>query len=140
LRERNLLFKVKPLPEFLSGTEKFTLTASDIKSGLKSLKATLYQKGREVVVFEKNFPSGGLFFRKGLHNFESGLSIDLKEFKLDQGGIDLQVHIWDCSKRNAGEGNRSIFQHRMVVGTVPPSIRPVSSLHYVNVGGAGLVV
>ena len=132
--------EVEPLPEFLSGPEKFTVTASDMKSGLRSLKVIINQKGREVVVFEKNFPGEGLFFRKGLRNFDSVFSINPEELKLAQGAIDLQVHIRDYSKRNAGEGNLSVLQHKMVVDTVPPLIRPVSRLHYVNVGGAGLVV
>ena len=90
--------EVEPLPEFLSGPEKFTVTASDMKSGLRSLKVTINQKGREVVVFEKNFPGEGLFFRKGLRNFDSVFSINPEELKLAQGAIDLQVHIWDYSK------------------------------------------
>jgi len=132
--------EIKPLPEFLSGLEKFTVTASDMKSGLRSLKITVNQQEREVVVFEKYFPDEGLFFRKGLNRFDSAFSINPEELKLNQGAIELQVHIRDCSKRNAGEGNLSKFQHKMVVDTVPPSISPLSRLHYVNVGGAGLVV
>jgi len=132
--------EVEPLPEFLSGPEKFTITASDMKRGLRSVKVTISQKGREVVVFEKKFPSEGLFFRKGLHNFDSVFSINPEELKLVQGAVDLQVNIWDYSKRNAGEGNLSVLEHKMVVDTVPPMIRPLSRFHYVNVGGAGLVV
>ena len=131
---------VEPLPEFLSGIEKFAITASDMKSGLRLLKVTLNQKGREVVVFEERFPGEGVFFREGLKRFDTDFSINPLELKLAQGSLDLQVSVWDYSKRNAGEGNLSVFQHKMVVDTIPPSIRAVSKQNYVNVGGTGLVI
>jgi hypothetical protein len=84
---------IAPLPEFLSGPEKFNLVAGDMKSGLRSLKVAIKQKGLEVVVFEKNFPREGLFFRKGLRNFKSDLSINPKELKLAEGAADLQVQL-----------------------------------------------
>jgi murein DD-endopeptidase MepM/ murein hydrolase activator NlpD/transcriptional regulator with XRE-family HTH domain len=132
--------KVEPLPEFLTGTKKFALTASDMKRGLRLLKVTLNQKGRELVLFEEKFPSEGLFFREGLKRFDRGFSINPQELKLAQGSVDLKVRVWDYSKRNAGEGNLSIFQHKMVVDTIPPSIRAVTRMNYVNVGGTGLVL
>ena len=132
--------KVEPLPEFLSGTKKFTLNASDLKRGLRLLKVTLNQKGREVIVFEERFPAEGLFFRKGLHAFDTEFSINTPELKLAQGSVDLQVSVWDYSKRNAGQGNLSVVQHKMVIDTIPPSIRAISRMHYVNVGGTGLAV
>jgi murein DD-endopeptidase MepM/ murein hydrolase activator NlpD len=132
--------KLEPLPGFLSGTKKFTLATSDMKSGLRLLKVTLNQKGREVVIFEERFPGEGLFFREGLKRFDTEFSINPPELKLAQGSVDLQVSVWDYSKRNAGEGNLSVIQHKMVVDTIPPSIRAISRMHYVNVGGTGLVV
>ena len=132
--------KVEPLPEFLSGIEKFAITASDMKRGLRLLKVTLSQKGREVVVFEKRFPGEGVFFREGLKSFDTDFSINPLELKLAQASLDFQVSVWDYSKRNAGEGNLSVFQHKMVVDTIPPSIRAVSKMNYVNTGGTGLVL
>jgi murein DD-endopeptidase MepM/ murein hydrolase activator NlpD len=134
------ILEIEPLPEFLTGSERFSVTASDMKSGLRSVRVTINQKGREVVVFEKKFPSEGLLVQKGLHHFDSVFSIGPKELKLVQGALELQVRIRDYSRRNSGEGNLAEVQHKMVVDTVPPMIRPVSRLNYVNVGGAGLIV
>ena len=130
--------EIHPLPEFLTGPREFIVSASDTNRGLRSIKVTIKQKDREVVVFQKEFPGEGLFFRKGLRNFDTVFSINPKE--LAQGAIDLEVRIRDYSKRNAGEGNLSELQHKMVVDTVPPMIRPVSRLNYVKIGGAGLVL
>ncbi len=59
---------------------------------------------------------------------------------LAQGRVDLTVSAWDYSRRKGGDGNLSLFEHKMVVDTIPPAIRTISRLHYVNMGGSGLVI
>ena len=132
--------KAEPLSEFLSGAQEVTLTATDMKSGLRLLRVTVNQRGREMIVFEKGFPGEGLLAREGLHTFDAEFSMNPAELKLAQGSLELQVRAWDHSRRNAGEGNLTVLRHTMVVDTIPPSIRAISRLHYPKVGGAGLVV
>ncbi len=131
---------LQPLPQFLSGNTKFTLTVSDMKRGLKTLKVAMSQGGREIDILEKKFPFKGLLNREGLHVFDTEFSIDLSELNLAQGRVDLLVRVWDYSRRRGGDGNLSLLQHKIVVDTIPPAIRAMNRLHYVNVGGTGLVV
>lgn len=131
---------VEPLPEFLSAGQKFRLTAGDLKRGLKTVKVSLNQEGREVSVFEERFPFTGFFNREGVHEFNREFSIDPSQLNLAQGRVDLQVRIRDYSRRNGGDGNLSLVEHKMTVDTIPPAIRAISSMHYVNVGGTGFAV
>jgi murein DD-endopeptidase MepM/ murein hydrolase activator NlpD len=131
---------LQPLPQFISGSQTFTLSIMDMRRGLKSLKISVYQEGREIDIFEKRFQFKGLFNSKGFRRFETEFSVDPLNLNLAQGRVDLQVRVWDYSRRGGGDGNLSLFQHKMVVDTIPPAIRAISRLHYVNVGGAGLVV
>jgi len=131
---------IHPLPQFLSGNEKFTLTISDMERGLKALKIAVNQGGREIEILEKKFPFKGLLNSDGLHVFDTSFSIDLSKIKLAQGRVDLLVRVWDYSRRRGGDGNLSLLRHKMVVDTIPPAIRAISRLNYFNVGGTGLVV
>lgn len=131
---------VEPLPEFLSGSKKFSLTARDLKRGLKVIKVSANQEGREISVLEKKFPFAGLFNREGIHKFNTEFSIDPAKLNLAQGRVDLQVRVWDYSRRRGGDGNLSLVEHKMMVDTIPPAIRAISRMHYVNIGGTGLVV
>jgi hypothetical protein len=131
---------LKPLPEFLTGPQKFTLAISDMKRGLRELSVSVNQEGREIKVFEQRFPFKGLLNRDGAHNFETEFSVDPSKLNLTQGRVDLLVRVWDYSRRRGGDGNLSLVQHKMVVDTVPPAVRAVSRLHYINLGGAGLIV
>lgn len=131
---------IDPLPEFLAGSQDFKLTVSDMKRGLKNLKVMVTQEGREVIILENDFPFSGLFNCDGIHKYETIFSVDPAELNLAQGRADLIVQVWDYSRRRGGDGNLSLLQHKMVVDTVPPSIRAVSRQNYFNIGGTGLVV
>jgi len=131
---------LRPLPEFLSGKQEFGLNVSDMKRGLRVLEVTVKQEGRTLRVLEKTFPYKGFLNCDGIHNFDSRFSIDPHALNLAQGRIDLEVSVRDYSRRSGGDGNFALTQHKMVVDTIPPAIRALSRMHYVNVGGAGLVI
>lgn len=131
---------LKPLPEFLSADQKFTITATDADRGLRRVQATITQEGREVTVLDEKFPFAGLFNKEGQHRFEMEYTIDPEAFSLAQGLVELQVSVWDYSRRNGGDGNRSLVRQKMVVDTIPPALRAISSSHYINLAGTGLVV
>lgn len=131
---------LKPLPEFLTGTQEFTLAAGDMKRGLKELSVSVVQEGREIKILKKEFPFKGLLNQEGTHEFKTEFSIDPSQLNLTQGRADLQVLVRDYSRRSGGDGNLTLVEHKMVVDTVPPAIRPISRLHYINVGGSGLIV
>ncbi|MFO7986150.1 MAG: M23 family metallopeptidase [Desulfatiglandaceae bacterium] len=132
--------QLAPLPEFLKGEQEFSLKASDMKRGLKSIKVSLKQGSREITAFEKEFPFKGFCNAEGFHQFETAFTIDPSRLNLAQGRVDLQVRVRDYSRRNGGDGNLSRLDHKMTLDTIPPAIRAISRLHYVNVGGSGLVV
>ena len=131
---------LEPLPDFLSKPQAFTISISDKKRGVKSLKVTIGQGARERTLFEEKFPFNGLFNRKGVHRYEKEFSIDPAALKLAQGQADLNIRVWDYSRRGGGDGNLTLAHHKMVVDTIPPAIRAISRMHNINVGGSGLIV
>jgi len=131
---------VEPSPEYISGSVEFTVTVADKERGLRRLKATVGQEGREITVFERDFDFQGLLNREGIHTFRARFSLDPLELQLAQGRADLTVQAWDYSRRSGGDGNHAVVRQKIVVDTIPPAIRAVSRMHNVNQGGAGLVV
>jgi hypothetical protein len=131
---------LQPSPEFISESQKFILTVSDMKRGLKTLKVSLNQEGRKISVLQKTFPFKGVLNQGGVNRYDTEFSIDPSKLNLAQGRVDLSVRVWDYSRRRGGDGNLSLVQHKMVVDTIPPAIRAISRMHYVNVGGTGLIL
>ena len=131
---------VTPLPEFLSGSRVLNIAAEDRGRGLRRLLVTMSQEGRKKTILDRLFAFRGLLNRSGTHRFQTGVPIDPSRLNLTQGRADLEVRVWDSSRRNGGDGNLSIVLHSMIVDTIPPAVRAVSRQHYVNLGGTGLVV
>jgi len=129
-----------PIPKFLAEKQDITLIITDMKRGLRNVKVSVKQGDRNITILNKMFPFEGLFNREGIHSFETKFSIDPSTLNLAQGRADLHVHVWDYSRRSGGDGNLSISEHKIIIDTIPPAIRAVSRLHYVNRGGSGLVV
>ncbi|MBW1999268.1 MAG: M23 family metallopeptidase [Deltaproteobacteria bacterium] len=131
---------ISPLPEFLSKTETVAVEFSDQKRGLREVTVTLRQEGREIVILREKFPFKGLLNRQGSHRYRKDLSLDPLGLNLAQGRVDILLKAWDYSRRRGGDGNFAQIRRKMVVDTIPPAIRPLSRMHNVNMGGAGLVV
>jgi len=129
-----------PLPDFFPEKQEVVLTVTDVKRGIRRVEACVKQADRKITVFEKTFPFEGLLNRKGTHRFEARFPMDPSGLNLGQGQVDLYVSAWDYSRRSGGDGNLAIVEHKMTVDTIPPAIRALSSLNYVNAGGTGLAV
>ena len=129
---------LQPLPEYLSKAQKFTVTAEDKKRGLRAVKLSVAQGGKETTLLDEKFSYQGLLNRNGVYQVQKEVSIDPAALKLAQGEFTVNLRVWDHSRK--GEGNLAAIEHKTVLDTVPPSLRAVSRMHNVNVGGVGFAV
>jgi hypothetical protein len=131
---------LEPLPDYLSKSLNFNVTVSDLKMGLRNIKVSVKQEGPVIPIIKKNFSYEGLFNERGIHTFNEKFTLDPKKLHLIQGQANLIIEIHDFSKRRGGDGNLLLFEHKMIVDTIPPSITPISRSHNVNKGGSGLII
>ena len=129
-----------PLPDYITGETELSVHAADAKRGLKRILVTAAQEGRTFKVIEQEFPFEGLANRHGTREADVSFKMRPSLMHLAEGEIRVTVQVSDYSRRNSGDGNTSVVVHEMIVDTTPPSIRPISRLHYINQGGTGLVV
>ncbi|MFQ5976443.1 MAG: M23 family metallopeptidase, partial [Candidatus Hydrothermarchaeales archaeon] len=85
-------------------------------------------------------PHKGLLKRKGIRRYEREILVDPSQLNLVQGRMDLNISVWDYSRRSGGDGNMSQSSHKMIVDTIPPAIRTISRMHNINQGGTSLLV
>ena len=129
---------LQPLPEYVNKNIDFSLSISDLRMGLRSLKINIKQDGPEIPILKRNFHYKGLFNKKGVHSFKEKFTLDLKKFNLVQGQATLIIEIHDYAKRRGGDGNLTIIEHKMIVDTISPSIALISRNHNINLGGSCL--
>jgi hypothetical protein len=118
----------------LAGESRFlgpalNLSAEDRKSGLASLKVEAAQGDRTVTLLEEAYPSGAA-------KVEKALAMRPVPEGLTDGELRLRITAKDRSWRH----NTTILEKTLVLDTRPPRPVVLGGPHYVNQGGAGLVV
>ena len=118
----------------LAGESRFlgpvlNLRAEDKKSGLASLTVEAVQGERTVTLLEEAYPDGTAKVEKalGMRPVPAGLT---------DGELRLRITAKDRSWRR----NTTILDKALVLDTRPPRPVVLGGPHYVNQGGAGLVV
>ena len=129
-----------PSPWHLGTPVEVAIELSDRKSGLRRFKATLLKDGREMVLAETGFPASGFLGLGGSRRETARLRIDPAALGLGDGKAELRVTVRDRSWRGWFNGNAAELKREVVVDTKPPVIEVLSREHYLNQGGAGLVV
>ena len=116
------------------------LALSDAKSGLRQLRVSVVKNGREAMLLEREFASGG--FWQGGRVRRTALKVDIEpaRYGLSDGRGVLRTTVSDFSWRNWGRGNQTVRETELLIDTAAPRLEVVSRAHNVNQGGSGLVV
>lgn len=131
---------LSPLPEYISQKQEFQLNVSDMKRGIRKISITYSQGNNDIALLDKKYSFEGFLNKNGVRKYDGTFELDPSKIRLSQGRLDLNIKVWDFSRRNGGDGNLNVIKHTMIVDTYPPSLRVISKMHYVNIGGTGLII
>ncbi len=134
------LINIKDSPSFIRASHKMTIHISDEKSGIKSARITLAKGGKDIVLYEKNFPAINFIMGGVLYDKDINILIEPVKLRLKNGAAFLKIEVKDYSWKNWLGGNISIMEKNVMIDTKPPSIDVLTRQHNINRGGAGLVI
>jgi hypothetical protein len=126
--------------EFLGGRKTIALTASDAKSGLRTLQVALIQGGKKADLFNQEVARQGWFANGGPNLLDVNFEVDAKGLGFADGSAELVVTARDFSWRNYLRGNGTVLAVPVVIDTRPPLISVQNATRYIRNGGAGVVV
>jgi murein DD-endopeptidase MepM/ murein hydrolase activator NlpD len=125
---------------FIPASIEIPLIASDKKSGIRKVFASLVQDGREVVlanrIYDENSPEATNDFQSVMLTME----INAREKGLKEGPALLRIAAWDRSWRQGFSGNLGYLEKEIIIDSTPPRISVLSRQHNVARGGSGLVI
>lgn len=114
--------------------------ASDQKSGLRRVWITIFQGGKEKIIFDQTFPPGGFFGGDAVQKQLVSVEINVDAIGLSDGEALLRTAVWDHSYRGWGAGNQGYAEHKILIDTRPATIDVLTRSHNLNQGGAGLAI
>lgn len=125
---------------FLNRKQEIKLRVEDPKSGLRTIMVLIEQGNDHREIYSQDVSGSLLWGRGHERSKEIVLSLDPNEMKLKEGPLSLIVKARDYSWRNVFQGNMTTFQESITVDMTPPLLSCLSTQHYLNQGGTGLVV
>ena len=114
--------------------------AEDTRNGIKQLRISVLQNGKDVVLRDDRFPSAGLTGVGTVQRFPITLDINARKLGLSDGPAIFKILARDYSWRNWWKGNETFLEKEIVFDTRPPAISVLSTQHNVAPGGSGLVI
>jgi len=134
------LIIARHLPDYIGKKTNISLTISDARSGLRSMKMVIIQSGKEKTLFVKDFQRKQKDGSGGTAQDEISFEIDTKALKLKEGEAVIHVVATDYSLRGLMKGNFTELFHNVIIDTKPPKITIIHSGRYIKPGGAGIVI
>ncbi len=128
------------LPDFIGNATSLPITISDPKSGLRSIKVSIDQAGKEKVIFTKSFQRQGKDSSGGTTTESLSIEINPKKLKLKDGQAVIHISAADYSLRGFFKGNSTVLSHTVTIDTKAPKITVIHSEKYIKPGGAGIAI
>jgi len=126
--------------EFLNKKRILDFRVEDLETGLQSISVVIVQNKFQKEIYTEEF-KGNLLLGKGdIHYKDVSIDFDPVEMKLKEGSVALIIKVNDYSWRNRFTGNVTSFKEVFTIDRTPPSLTCLSTQHYINRGGTGLVV
>jgi len=118
------------LPETATLGRELKIRAEDRKAGLTEVKVEAVQAGQTVTLFSTTVP-------KKTQAFEKTIPLRPLPPGLGEGEVVLRITAED---RSWNGGNVTTAEKTLLIDTRPPQLSVLGGPHYINRGGAGLVV
>ncbi len=133
------VIRVAGKPGVIGRTYRIEVQASDDRSGLKLLSASVLQEGKKIPVATETFPVTRWWMGSGLKETRVSWVIRPLALGLSQGDATLEITARDSSLRNGLKGNERVLSLPIKIDTTPPRIALKSLVHNIMAGGSGVV-
>jgi murein DD-endopeptidase MepM/ murein hydrolase activator NlpD len=140
LEGENPIIVLKDLPAVFPADSEISGTISDLKTGVKKIRIELIKDDKEMILFEKEYPPSDFSGSGGYHQIPLAIDLNTKQLGISDGKAKILLTVWDHSWRNWWNGNKTDVEKDIVFDTKPPIINVLSGQHYINRGGAGLLI
>ena len=124
----------------LGKSQELSVKVSDVKSGVRKIWIGIMKDGKEVVVFEKELPGGGLIGGGKIRQDSFKIKIEPIKMGITDGKAILRMVARDFSWRKWLHGNKTYVEKEVMIDTKPPEVDILSKVHNVSQGGSGLVI
>lgn len=131
--------QVSPDVTALGNAQELTVTVSDPGRGVRKLRVVLSAGGQDRTLYEANFEGSVLKGTGRQKEAAARFSVEPKALGLADGDGRLRIEATDYSWRRWWNGNLAEIDRTVRIDTQAPRVSVLTTSHYINQGGSGLV-
>ena len=128
------------ISSYLNLSQEVILNLSDAKSGIRKVWVAIEQNGRETVLRDDVYSRKGSSGTGPVYTLSVPVKLDVKKLGITDGKAVFRVMVRDNSWRGWFHGNKTAIEKEILIDTKPPEIVVLNRAHYLNQGGAGIVI
>ena len=128
---------------YLNRSYDMSVSASDKGTGLRNVRVSIVQNGKEKVLLNKKYPLKrykGIFLGSGIFKALFKIPVEPWKYGMIDGPAVFRISASDYSWRGWNNGNRTDKEIKLVIDTKAPEIEILTKRHNITRGGAGLVI
>ncbi|MGM0643520.1 MAG: M23 family metallopeptidase [Thermodesulfobacteriota bacterium] len=129
--------------DYLRKSYEMGLSVYDQGTGLREVKVSIQQEGKEKTLFSRKYENSGLeglFLGSGVTEDSFEIPVEFWKYGLSDGKATIRVYVSDYSWHGWNKGNRVYEEKEVVIDTKPPKISVLTKKHNMARGGTGLVI
>lgn len=115
------------------GLRPFDVEVKDEGKGLKKVSIVLADENGESTLYEEEYPSP-------IMEKKFTVQLDPRKLGMKEGAAEIRIMAEDRSHSNIFRGNKANVSKKVIIDLTSPRIEVVSTEHYINFGGSGLVI
>ncbi len=128
---------------FLNQSYEMSITATDKGMGLRHIRVSIMQSGKEKILLDKKYECvgyQGFFF--GSQKFSDSFTIPVESwrFGMTDGEAVFRIYVSDYSWRDWNKGNKHYQEKKVIIDTKPPELEVLTRQHNISRGGSGLII
>ncbi len=128
---------------YLNRSYEISAVVSDKGTGLRNVRVSIVQKGREKVLLNKKYPRQGykgFFMGSGIFHASFKIPVESWKYGMTDGPAVFKISACDYSLRKWNNGNSTDKEVKLIIDTKPPEIEVLTKRNNITRGGAGLVI
>lgn len=135
--------EIKMPSVYLNKSYKLAIDVSDAKTGIRQIRVSILQQGKENVLLDKAYNGSGFL---GFFADESVLSesfeipVESWKYGMSDGEAIIQVSVTDRSWRRINKGNLFYAEKNVIIDSKPPRVKVLTKRHNLERGGSALVI
>ena len=128
---------------YLKKSYEISLNVEDKKTGLRDIRVSIQQKGKEKILLQKQYETFKLpqiFLGAKVVKDSFIIPVRGRQYGMTDGEAIIRIRVSDYSWRGWNSGNILNIEKKVILDSKPPKVDVLTKRHNIGKGGTGLII